>query len=120
MHALGYRLLFGVADGVAPVEAQTPRQIDLADRALVQFADAFANRRRRTKLRAVLYYAIVLPGRGHDLPGFVYRMRAGFLDVYVLSRLTSPNRLQSVPVVRSSDDHCVDGPILQNLPILCL
>src|SRR5712691_833660 len=55
------------ANRVAPLEAEPPRQIDLAKRASVQVIDRLDQRACRTALRAVLHDAAVLLGRANEL-----------------------------------------------------
>src|SRR5206468_2471263 len=58
------------ANRVAPLEAQPPRQIDLAERASVQVIDRLDQGACRTALRAVLHDAAVLLGRANELASF--------------------------------------------------
>src|SRR5690348_9471192 len=80
VHARGHRLDRLAADGVAPLEAQPARHIDLADNALAQLLGGLA-RDARAAIGAVLHQAVVLLSRGDDLPRLEHVVRARFLYV---------------------------------------
>ena len=103
-----YGFLRRVSNCVAPLEAQSASQIDLADRALVKSFDRLLNRGRGANLGAVLDDAVVLLCRTHQLPSLPKIVGTGLFDVDVLARLAGPNGYQRVPMVGRSNRDSVD------------
>src|SRR5439155_26133521 len=78
------------SDRVATLEAQSARQIDLAECAAVKMLDRFDRGARGTELRALLHHALVLVGSAHELASFPEVVRARLLDIHVFARLARP------------------------------
>ena len=115
VHAGGHRLDRLAADGVAPLEAQAARHVDVADQRLRASAARPRAPTPERLLAAVLHHAVVLLRGRHNLPGLEHIVRAGLLHVHVLARLAGPDGLQRVAVVGRGDGDRVDGLVLQQL-----
>jgi len=112
--ALGDGRVFFDPDRVAPPKAQGPGHIHVADEALMKQPDGLADVRLRPALRPMLNDALV-PGSGLDhLAALEDVMRAGLLDVDVLTGLATPDRGQGVPVVRGGDRQAVHVLIVEH------
>ncbi len=71
--------------------------------------------RIRTLLRTDLANAIVFARRSYRLFAFPLRVRQRLFDVYILTSLHGPNRCEAMPVVRCSNDNCVDLFVIDQL-----
>src|SRR5262249_40020467 len=100
VHAVGHRFDGRSANRVAVLEAQSARQVDLAQRAGLQMPDRLDHRGGGPALRSVLDDALVLVRGTDELASFPQIVGAGFLDVDVLASLARPYRHQGMPVVR--------------------
>jgi len=65
IHAGGNGLRRGVPDRGAPLVANRPRHVDIADRAVAQMPNRFQHARIRARLAAVLANSVVLLYRTH-------------------------------------------------------
>src|SRR5438552_17800417 len=84
------------------------------DLAAAQVVERLAQKRARTILSAHLDHAAVLPGRRHHLLSFPELVGKRLLNINVLAGLTGPNCRQRMPVIGQSDDHRVDGFVVEN------
>src|SRR5205807_141171 len=96
----GHRLDRLAADGVAPLETETAREIHVADQAVAHLLDSFLDGLRGADLAALLAHLVVLAGGGDDLLRLEHVVRARLLHVNVFAGLHAPNRHQGMPVVR--------------------
>ncbi len=110
-HRLGRR----VADAGAALEAQSARQINLADQTVLQLLNRFLRRLGGPRLRAVLDDAVVALRSADELPAFPPIVRARLLHIHVLAHLHRPERDQCVPVMRRGDAHGIKGRIFEQL-----
>ncbi len=87
--------------------------IELADHAFLQFSDAFHNIRAGSVLRADLDHAAVLSCSLDHFAAFPNVVRGGFFHVHVLTCLTSPDRLQGVPMVLRGETDRINRLIVE-------
>ena len=97
-----------MADGFAPIEAQSARHIDFADYAILQHPHCLDFVCDAAALRSDLDHALVFARGCHHLPAFVGVVARRFFDINIFARLTGPYGCQRVPVVRQRQRHGVD------------
>ena len=104
------------ADVGTGLEAQAPRQVDVADPALVDELDGLLHDVAAAVHGADLDEAVVV-ARGVDhAPSFPHGVGGGLLHEHVLARLHGPDGGQGVPVVGDGDEHRVHVLVVEHAP----
>src|SRR5260370_16608392 len=99
IHAGRGGLVLGVADGIAALEAQALRLVDLADETLLHGGDSLHLERRAAMLRANLHEFSGGALHLHHLLAFVDVVAGGLLALHIFTRLPPPHTGHGRPII---------------------